>query len=262
MKQIFAIVVNTFRETVRDKILYGILFFAVAFILFTMVLGELSLHEEKRIIADLGLMGISLISLLLAVVLGVGMLYKEIDRKTLYPILSKPVTRWQFVLGKYLGMNLTLLIQVVLMAVVFAAVLHAKGGRLTMPFVFSLYLIYVEILVITSIAILFSSFSTPFVSGMLTLGVFMVGRNLDLLETFIRKGKVGPLADVLTYVPHVFPNLYLFYPSGRAVGDHWVSVHQSFVQVDYLIKTTGYGVLYAALCLMLAMAIFSRRDLI
>jgi Cu-processing system permease protein len=262
MKQIIAVVVNTFRETIRDKVLYGILFFAVAFIMFTMVLGELSLHEEKRIIADLGLAGISFISLLLAVVLGVGMLYKEIDRKTLYPILSKPITRWQFVLGKYVGMNLTLLIQVVLMAVVFSIVLIIKGGRLTMPFLFSLYLIYVEILGVTSIAVLFSSFSTPFVSGMLTLGVFIVGRNLDLLEVFIRKGKVGPLADLLAYVPHVFPNLYLFYPSGRAVGDHWISIHQSFVQVDYLFKATGYGILYAAVCIMLAMAIFSKRDLI
>jgi len=262
MKQVVAIVVNTFRETVRDKVLYGILFFAVAFILFTIVLSELSLHEEKRIIADLGLSGISLVSLILAVVLGVGMLTKEIDKKTLYPILSKPVARWQFVLGKYLGINLTLLVQVAVMAAVFTAVLAFKGGTLTWPFVLSLYLIFLEILVITSIAMLFSSFSTPFVSGLLTLGVFIVGRNLDLLQAFIRKGNVGPMADLLAQVPHVFPNLYLFYPSGRAIDESWVTLHGSFVHLDYLASATSYGLVYASVCLLLAMAVFSRRDLI
>jgi Cu-processing system permease protein len=262
MRQVIAIAVNTFKETIRDKVLYGILFFAVMFILFTLVLGELSLYEEKRVIADLGLSGISLMSLLIAVVLGVGMLYKEIDRKTLYPILSKPVTRWQFVLGKYLGINLTLLVQIVLMAAVFAVVLTIKGGAMSVPFALTLYLIFVEILVITSVAMLFSSFSTPFVSGILTLGVFIVGRNVDMLQTFIRSGKVGPIGPVLSAVPYVFPSLYLFYPSGRAVGEQWVSVHQSFVQTEYLVRATGYGLLYAAFCLLLAMVIFSRRDLV
>lgn len=262
MKQVLAIVVNTFRETVRDKVLYGIVFFAVVFILFTLVLGELSLNEEKRIIVDLGMSGISIMSLLLAVVLGVGMLYKEIDRKTLYPILSKPVGRWQFVLGKYLGMNLTLLIQIILMTAVFTAVLYYKGGALTVPLILNLYLIFVEILVITSIAMLFSSFSTPFISGMLTLGVFLVGRNIDLLETFIRKGKVGPVGEILSCVPYLFPNLYLFYPSGKAIEENWISVHQNFIQMEYLLKVTGYGLLYTAVCLVLAMVIFNRRDLI
>ncbi|MFH1434535.1 MAG: ABC transporter permease subunit [Pseudomonadota bacterium] len=262
MSQVIAIALNTFRETVRDKVLYGILFFAIVFILLTLVLGELSLHQEKRIIVDLGLAGISIMSVLLAIILGVGMLYKEIDRKTLYPILSKPVSRWQFVLGKYLGMNLTLSFQIILMTVVMAAVLHYKGGEMSAPVVFSLYLIFIEILVITSIALLFSSFSTPFISGILTLGVFVVGRNVDLLETFIRKGKVGPLGEMLSFVPHIFPNCYLFYPSGRAIGEQWVSVHQHFIEMNYLLKVSGYGLLYAMVCLLLAMIIFNRKDLI
>ena len=262
MSQVIAIVLNTFRETVRDKVLYGILFFAIVFILLTLVLGELSLHQEKRIIVDLGLAGISIMSVLLAIVLGVGMLYKEIDRKTLYPILSKPVTRWQFVLGKYLGMNLTLFFQIILMTIVLTAVLYYKGGELSTPVVFSLYLIFIEILVITSIALLFSSFSTPFISGILTLGVFIVGRNVDLLETFIRKGNVGPLGEMLSFVPYIFPNCYLFYPSGRAIGEQWVSIHQNFIEMNYLLKVSGYGLLYAMVCLVLAMIIFNRRDLV
>lgn len=262
MKQVIAITVNTFRETVRDKVLYGIVFFAVLFILFTLVLGELSLHEEKRIIIDLGLAGVSIMSLLMAVVLGVGMLYKEMDRKTLYPILSKPLARWQFVLGKYLGMNLTLFIQILLMSSVFVAVLYYKGGALSASIVIGLYLVFIEVLVITSIAIFFSSFSTPFISGLLTLGVFLVGRNIDLLETFIMKGKVGSAGGILETVPHVFPNLYLFYPSGRAVGEQWVSIHRSYVGVEYLAHATSYGMLYAAVCLVLAMIIFGRRDLV
>ena len=262
MKSIIAIAINTFRETIRDKVLYGILFFAVMFILFTMVLGELSLNEDRRVITDTGLAGISLMSLLIAVVVGASMLHKEIDKKTLYPILSKPVARWQFVIGKYLGMNFTLFIQIVLMGVVFLVVLYSKGGDITPSIMITFYLIMLEVLLVTSIAILFSSFSTPFVSGVMTLGVFIVGRNVDVLQSFIRKGSMGVLGKILSAVPHIFPNLYLFYPSGKAVGEEWISIHYKFVTLEYIANVTGYGLLYTSLCLLLGILIFSRRDFI
>lgn len=262
MKAIGAILFNTFRETVRDKLLYGIVFFAISFIFVTLLLGEMSLHEERRVIVDIGLADISIVGLIIAIFLGVGMLHKEIDKKTLYSILSKPVHRYQFIIGKYLGINFTIFIQVLIMTVVFTTVLLLKGESPDAPIFISIYLVEIELLVVSAIAILFSSFSTPFVSGVLTFGVFVVGRNMDLLEAFIRKGEIGFARRILSFSSYVFPNLYLFYPSGKAVGEGWVSVHQSFVETTYLIKVTSYGLLYCALCVLLAIAIFQRRDLI
>jgi ABC-type transport system involved in multi-copper enzyme maturation permease subunit len=253
---------NTFRETIRDKILFGLVFFAVVLILTTFVLGEWSLHEEVRITTDLGLAGISIFSVLLAIVLGVSLMHKEIDRKTLYPVLSKPVARWQFLLGKYLGMALTLALAMLLLGVVFFVVLVIQGGTPSRALFLALYLIYLEVLVVTGVAMLFSSFSTPFVSGVLTLGTFVVGRNLDTLELFLRAREVDVMPGLFRGATVVFPNLYLFYPSGRAMENQWISVHGAFVTWEYVLSTTGYGLAYIAVCLVASIIIFSRRDLI
>lgn len=262
MRSILAVLLNTFRETIRDKILYGIVFFAIVLILTTFVLGEWSLHEEVRVTTDLGLAGISLFSVLLAIVLGVSLMHKEIDRKTLYPVLSKPVARWQFLLGKYLGMAFTLLITMLLLGVVFFVVLAVQGGTFSRALMLALSLIYLEVLVITAVALFFSSFSTPFVSGVLTLGTFVVGRSLDTLEIFLRAQEVTVVPWLFKLFTVVFPNLYLFYPSGRALESQWVSVHGVFVSWSYLLTTASYGAAYIAVCLVASIIIFSRRDLI
>jgi Cu-processing system permease protein len=262
VRAITAVLLNTFRETVRDKILYGIVFFAVVLILATVVLGEWSLHEEVRVTTDLGLAGISLFSVMLAIVLGVSLMHKEIDRKTLYPVLSKPVARWEFLLGKYLGMALTLALAMVLLGGVFFAVLAVQGGAPSHALFLALFLVYLEVLVVTAVAMLFSSFSTPFVSGVLTLGTFVVGRNLDTLELFLRAEEVKVVPGLFRAATVVFPNLYLFYPSGRALESQWVSVHGAFVSSGYILSTAGYGAAYIAVCLVMAIILFSRRDLI
>jgi ABC-type transport system involved in multi-copper enzyme maturation permease subunit len=262
MAAVLAVLLNTFRETIRDKILYGMAFFALVLILITMVLGEWSLDEQVRVTTDLGLAGISLFSILLAIVLGVSLMHKEIDRKTLYPVLSKPVSRWQFLLGKYLGMCLTLAVQLAALSVVFFVVLLIQGGTPIWPLFAALILIYLEVMVVTAVAMLFASFSTPFVSGVLTLGTFLVGRNLDTLELFLRSREVEVLPGLLRLATVVFPNLYLFYPSGRAIENQWVSVHGIFVSGGYLLSTGGYAAAYIGVCLAAAVVLFARRDLV
>ncbi len=262
MRAILAVLLNTFRETIRDKILYGIVFFAVVLILATFVLGEWSLHEEVRVTTDLGLAGISLFSILLAVVLGVSLMYKEIERKTLYPVLSKPVARWQFLVGKYMGMALTLALALVLLGAVFFAVLAIQGGVPSRALVIAMALIYLEVLVVTAVALFFSSFSTPFVSGVLTLGTFVVGRNLDTLEHFLHAREIEVMPGLFKAFTVAFPNLYLFYPSGRAMESEWVSVHSVFVTWDYLLTAAGYGAAYVAVCLAASIIVFGRRDLV
>jgi ABC-type transport system involved in multi-copper enzyme maturation permease subunit len=260
---ILAIARNTFREAARNKVLYSLLFFAVLLILSALALGELSLNEEIRMTRDVGLFGIDLFSVLIAIFVGVNLLYKELDLKTVYTILPKPIARWEFVLGKWLGMLITLALQIAVMGAVLALTTAAQGGGLdaggASTMAKALWLLMVNVTVVTSVAILFSSFSSPFLSGFFSLGVFVVGRSVpDIRLVAARAG--GALARAVDAASYLVPNLHLFYPSGGASG---TSVHQgSYVAAGYLMSTTIYGLGYSVAMLGLAMLIFRRRDFV
>lgn len=256
-----AIARNTFREAARNKILYSLLFFAVLLILSAVALGELSLHEEDRMIRDVGLFGIDLFSVLIAIFVGVNLLYKELDLKTVYTILPKPIARWEFVLGKWLGMVMTLAIQIAVMGAVLALIMLAQGGRPDAAVAKAVWLLFVNVTIVTSVALLFSSFSSPFLSGFFSLGVFVVGRSVpDLRQIADRAG--GGLGRFIDLAASVLPNLHLYYPSGTIVGAERVTVHAQFVGASYLLWTTLYGLGYSVAVLALAMFIFRRRDFV
>jgi ABC-type transport system involved in multi-copper enzyme maturation permease subunit len=258
---ILAIARNTFREAARNKVMYSLLFFAVLLILSALALGELSLNEEARMTRDVGLFGIDLFSVLIAIFVGVNLLYKELDLKTVYTILPKPIARWEFVLGKWLGMLLTLTLQIAVMGVVLALTLVAQGAAFDASVAKALWLLLVNVMVVTSVAILFSSFSSPFLSGFFSLGVFVVGRSVpDIRAVTARIG--GAAARAVDLASYAVPNLHLFYPSGAIVGAQRVSMHAQFVGAPYLFSATLYGVTYSALVLGLAMLIFRRRDFV
>ena len=181
MTQMLAIAKNTFREAIRDRILYGFLFFAVLLILFSVVLGQLSFNQQIRCTLDVGLAGISFFSVLIAIFLGITLLHKEIEKRTIYTVLSKPVSRATYLLGKFLGLAATMAVQIMLMVAVFLAVLLLMGGELTSGLFFALALIFVEVLLVISLALFFTSFSSPFLSGIFCLGIFAAGRNADLI---------------------------------------------------------------------------------
>jgi len=257
MGRLVAIALNTFREAVRDRILYGIVFFGVAFLLFNLVLGELSLHQEERVLTDVGLAGISIVSVVIAVFLGVSLLYKEIERKTLYTVLPKPVRRWEFMLGKFLGLVATLAVQVALMGAVLASLMTLKGIPVRAHLLGSLCLVFLEVTLVSSVALFFSSFSTPFVSGVLTLGVFVVGRILDVLEEFA--SHASPAArTVADVVVAVAPNFYLYAPGYGTLATAVPGLEPAL----YLAKVAGYTLVYATILVATASFVFSRRDLV
>lgn len=261
MIRVWAIARNTFREAVRNKILYSLLFFAVLIILSASALGQLSLHEELRMTRDVGLFGIDLFGVVIAIFVGVNLLYKELDLKTVYTILPKPLRRWEFVLGKWLGMLLTLAVQVAVMAVVLALTLILQDGSFDAAMIKAVWLLYVNVVVVTSVAVLFSSFSSPFLSGFFALGCFAVGRSVPDLKALGQKS--GPLVKaLLDGGATVVPNLHLFYPSGAIIGAEHVSVHGDFVGPGYLLWTTAYGIGYSLVVLILAMLIFRKRDFV
>jgi ABC-type transport system involved in multi-copper enzyme maturation permease subunit len=263
VRRIAAVARNTFREAVRNKILYSLLFFAVALILSALALGQLSVHEERRMIRDVGLFGVDLFSVLIAIFVGVNLLYKELALKTVYTILPKPIARWEFVLGKWLGVMATLIAQIAVMGGALAVTLVVSEGwdALDATLAKALWLLLMNVTIVTSVAMLFSSFSSPFLSGLFSLGVFVIGRSVpDVRALAERVG--GGLAAGLKAACAVLPNLHLFTPSGTALGGQDVSVHRTFVGSAYLAWTSGYALGYSALVLGLAMVIFRKRDFV
>src|SRR5437763_582784 len=185
-RAITAIARNAFREAVRDRVLYNLVLFALLLIVGSIFLGELSAGQEAKIIVDLGLGAMLLFGTFIAIFVSTGLVYKEIERRTLYAILSKPVGRGEFLLGKYLGLCLTLAVNVLVMCVgVSLALMYVKRGYdpLALRIWPAVALIYVELMIILAVALLFSSFSSPALSAFLTFAVFVIGHFSADLKT-------------------------------------------------------------------------------
>src|SRR3954470_16519910 len=180
--RIWAIALNTFREAARIRVLYGIIVLVAGANLMAIVLGQMSIHEEQRVARDIGLAGISLFGSLTAIFLGVFLLYTEVQRRTVHAIVSKPIERWEFVVGKYLGMALLLSVLVGVFAIAMAGLLAWQGVAVSAAIGKAIALAWVEVLWLAAIAIFFSSFSTPFLSGIFALGVWAIGRVRPDLE--------------------------------------------------------------------------------
>jgi ABC-type transport system involved in multi-copper enzyme maturation permease subunit len=262
MRRIGVIALNTFREAIRNKILYALVFFAVALILASVAVARLSLHEEQRVVEDLGLGATSLFGVLIAVFIGVNLVYKELEKKTVYILIPKPIYRWQFLVGKYVGTGLTMGVLIGFMALVFFAVLLLMGTGPRIVLIKALWLYFVEVMVISAVALFFSSFSSPFLSGLFTLLVFVVGRLTAELRDILTRVDDVVLTVLAKAALVVSPDLHVFNVSGAAVGGKWISVHGDFVTFGYVAQATLYGVLYSTIVLLLAVALFRRRDFV
>jgi ABC-type transport system involved in multi-copper enzyme maturation permease subunit len=261
--RIYAIALNTFREAIRHSVLYAILAVVLGLNLFAVVLGAMSLHEEARVARDVGLGGISLFGSLTAMVLGVSLLYGEIQRRTIHTIVSKPLERWEFVVGKYAGMAVTLTVLVLAFTVAMLLVLAQQEVPLTIALAKALSLAYVEVLLVAAIAIFFSSFTTPYLSGIFTFGLFLAGRLSSEMRIAADASNNPLIRDICAVALYVVPDLSIFSVSGGQVAGGYVSVHGGeFVSAAYLAHATGYGVLYIVVLLLLAVTIFSRRDFV
>jgi ABC-type transport system involved in multi-copper enzyme maturation permease subunit len=263
MRQLFVIALNTFREAVRNRIFASLIVFSIAMMLLTVAVSSASLNEEIRIIKDIGLFLTSTFSALICVFVGVNLVYKEIERKTVYTILPKPIQRWQFLFGKYAGTAATMSVQVAVMGGVLWGLFLSMGEAFGVVMLQALWLIYVEILVVGAIALFFSSFSTPFLSGMLTLGIFIVGRFSETLSSISLKPQspaddpeaLARLSALIRGVASVLPDLSKFNVTPNVVYGH-------ALQADVVLWATLEGGTYALLLLVLASWLLSRRDFI
>lgn len=260
MSKIGAIAANTFREAIRNKILYALLFFAVLLILGSIVIARLSLHEEVRVVQDLGLTAMSLFSVIIAVFIGVNLVYKELEKKTIYVLISKPLSRHQFLLGKYLGIMWTMAVLISVMATVLCAMIASMGGVMRLVLFKAIWLCYVEIMVLSAVALFFSSFSSPFVSGLLTLMIFVLGRStVEVRELLLKMGDTIMGKAISAFIA-VTPHLHLFNIGSAVAGGKNVAIHTNFVSTTYLLTTTAYGFFYSLLALGFAMLVFRRKD--
>ena len=260
-ERMWAIALNTFREAVRNKVLAILVMFAVALMAFSLVLGQLSLHEEVRIIKDLGLAGISIFGVVIALFLGVNLLSKELDRKTVYAIIPKPLHRHEFLLGKYLGLAVTITALVALMSVVLAVFLAVQDGRHGVVMVRAEVLIWLELLLLMAVAMLFSSFSSPWLSAMFAASLWIIGRNSAELEAFAT-GKLdgSPGGTLLEWILVLLPDFRMFFVSGANFDETVVSIHESFVSWGYVGSAALYAATYGGMCLAAAVVLFHKRD--
>jgi len=252
MSRITVIALNTFKENLRDKILYNLVIFGLLMIGSSVLLERLSLGDRSRLILDLGLASINLFGVLIAIFIGIGLVSKEIEKKTLYTIISKPVPRYEFLLGKYLGLLITLVVNIAIMVTGLLLVLGAMAVQVELLLFKAVLLIFMELMVITAVALLFSTFTTSTLSAIFTLAIFVIGHLTGDLKALGAKLETVGQA-MLTGLYYVMPNLENFNIKGRVI-------HQMDVGAEQLALTLTYGLLYTALLLLLACVIFQRRD--
>lgn len=253
--KIIAIALNTFREAIRDRILYLLLFFSMASLVFSRLLALLTVGDRVKIVTDVGLASISLFGALMAILMGTGLVYKEIDKKTIYTLLAKPIHRHQFLLGKYFGLVLTLFVMLFLMTVIFLVIhfLHSLKMEWSM-FVAFLYT-FLELCLITAVALFFSCFSTPILSSIFSLAFYLIGHMSWGLETLINKMAPG-VGKITARI------LYTFLPDLENFNYKTEIVHHLPIPAPALLFSALYGILYTIFVLFLAILAFRRRDFI
>jgi ABC-type transport system involved in multi-copper enzyme maturation permease subunit len=254
--RITAIARNAFREAVRDRVLYNLVLFVLLLTGASIFIGELSGGQERKVIVDLGLSAMLLFGVFIAIFVGVGLVYKEIERRTIYAVFSKPVGRGEFLVGKYLGLCLTLLVNVLVMGVgVSLALLYvSRGWDPLIPTIWpAVLLIYMELMLLTAVALLFSSFSSPALSALLTFMVFIIGHfSADL------KGFAVSLGS--TSARYLFTGLYYLLPNLANYSFISPAAHGRAPSAGFVFATALYAVVYVAVILAAATLVFSRRN--
>jgi Cu-processing system permease protein len=251
------VAINAFREAVRDRVLYNLVFFALLMIGAAILVGQISIGIDRLVIINLGLSAISAFGLVMAVFIGVGLVHKEMEKRTLYSILSKPVRRWEFLVGKYAGLLLTLAVNTSFMTLGLAAALFYVGRpfvRSDVSILVAVYFILLELALVTAITLFFSCFTTPMLSTLYTLGFYITGVFATDIRDFSDLTKSGGLKLVARFVYYVVPNFHNFNAIDSASHGHSIP----FALIG---QSTIYAALYVTIVLLGASAVFSARNL-
>lgn len=254
LSRVTAIARNAFREAVRDRVLYNLVLFVLLLTGAAIFLGELTAGQEARVIVNMGLSAMLLFGVFISIFVGVALVYKEIERRTIYAIFAKPVGRGEFLVGKYLGLCLTLLVNVAVMAVgIILALLYVKGSDLIPSILPAVFLIFLELMIITAVALLFSSFSSPALSALLTFFIFIIGHFSADMKTFAASLNSTAAQYLFKFLYYLLPNLANYEFITKAS-------HGMKPTAQMLVAITAYTIVYIAILLSVATLIFSRRN--
>ncbi len=256
ISRVSAISFNTFREAVRDRVLYNLIFFALLMVGAALLFGQISIGIERIVLVNLGLTAVSIFGIVIAIFIGIGHVSKEIDKRTLYTVLARPVRRWEFILGKFLGLVGTLVVNTVFMAVgFFLALLYLvhRFQRADEWLRVALYFIVLQFVLVTAIALLFSSFSSPLLSAVFAFALFIIGTFAEDLRAFAALAH-GPARWVASGAAYLVPNF-------AALNVISSVAHEQPVAGALIAYNTAYALLYAAAAIAAAALIFEHRNL-
>jgi ABC-type transport system involved in multi-copper enzyme maturation permease subunit len=257
MKNVWSVSTNAFREAVRDRVLYNLVFFALLMMGASILVGQISIGIEDTVIISLGLTAISVIGLFIAVFIGVGLVSKEMDKRTLYALLAKPVKRWEFILGKFFGLVTTLAVNTAAMALGLYFALWTVKHPLEKSDAYVLvavYLILLKLALVVALAMLFSCFTTPFLAILFTVGVYVAGLFAEQLRTIQAVDLSAATMQMLRGISYLLPNFENFNVM-EAVA------HGRGVPGALVLQATMYAIVYSAIVLAGAAAVFSRRNM-
>jgi ABC-type transport system involved in multi-copper enzyme maturation permease subunit len=251
---ILPIALNTFKEAIRDKVLYVILLFSVVLISSSFLLSSLSLGQNERVITDLGLASISIFGVLITLFIGTNLLNKEIDKKTIYLLLTKPLRRAEFIIGKHIGLSLTLFVITLFMTVCFYCLIWFTTDSYPLVYLQAIFLTYVELLLLIAVAILFSTFAPPTMSAIYTLAVYLIGHfSRDLLN-------LGSMSDNPTFIA-ITKAIYFILPDLEKLNlKNIVLYSKDGINPDLFTGGILYGVLYTVIILILSIFIFEFKE--
>jgi len=247
---------NTFREAVRDRVLYNLIAFALLLSGAAILVGQISIDIERLVVVDLGLTAVSLFGIVIAIFIGIGLVSKEIEKRTLYTVLSRPVRRWEFIVGKFLGLAGTLVVNTFFMAIgVFGALLYVthKFSAADASILIALYFIILEFLIVCALALLFSSFSTPLLSAIFAFSLFVIGSFAEDLRGFAAMTH-GFTRWIATAAAYLVPNFSVLNVISAAA-------HEQHLSAQLILQNTFYALFYTAMALCGAVLIFERRNL-
>lgn len=256
LHRISTIALHTFKQSVRDKVLYNLVVFAVLMIAASILFATVSIGLHQIILVNLGLSAIAVFGLFIAIFIGISLIAREIERKTLYNVLSKPVARWEFILGKFLGLFLTLVVNTGIMTIGFYLTLFYQSPHLQKVDLGSLeaiYFILLELALVVGVALLFSCISSPALSALFTFCVFVIGNLLDDLRGFGHQSGSAVMECLTTVVYYMFPNFHDFNVISRVA-------HGSLVPGRLLVSNSLYALLYAVVLISASIMIFEERE--
>ena len=252
MSRILAIARNTVREVVRERMVLVLALFGVALVAASQVFSPLAMGEGRKVVTDFGLAGASVLATMLAIFLGSNLLHKELDRRTIYAVMAKPIRRADFLLGKFAGLWATTALLLAGMTGIVLAVVTVSYHETPWVVLGALVLTLAELAVVTAIVVFFSSFTTPALTAFFTMATVVAGHFAEDLH-FFGSGGSAAVAGITEAVYWVLPHLTLF--NARGLVAHGIAV-----EPERLGFALAYGALYAAAALVAAGAIFERRE--